>query len=269
MKKDLTIFSHISTSFSDISIDLNNYDIDEVAMTLVNATDFIYVGLYKNFKNIYIEVKENPTPGTISYEYYNGSAWVALTVTDETKNFTRSGYVYFDIPSDLVATTINSKELFYIRMTGNIVVTLNGINMVFSNDNDLKEHYRSIMDYVGTDSSFIAIHQASRKDIVQQIRNSGKTKISSIDGNLSDLNVWDFMRPDQLRNASTYKCLSKIFAGVSDNSEGKFLQLSRSFNKQYQSAIETFLLTIDSDDDGIESSSEQNGAVTVSRIVYA
>ena len=269
MIKDLTIFSHISSTFADISIDLNNYDVDEVALSLTADTDYVYTGLYKSFKNLYIDVKDNATPGDISYEYYNGTAWTSLTVVDETKNFTRSGFVKWDLPSDIASVEINGKTLYFIRFTGTIVVTLNGINMVFSNDNDLTGSYRSIMDYVGLDTSFIAYHQSVRNDIIQHIRNSGKTKISSVDGNIDDLIVWDFLRPEQLRNASKYLCLSKIFAGVSDNSEGKFLQLSRGYKKDYQAAIETFLLTVDTDDDGDESSSEQNDAVTVLRVEYA
>lgn len=268
MKKDLVILEFTSAAFTDLSIDLNNYDVDEANLSLIADTDFLYIGLYKSFKNLYIDVKDNTTPGTVKYEFFNGTTWEVLTVTDESKNLTRSGFVKWDIPSTWVATTVNGIKAFFIRATATIVVTLNGINMVFANDNDLKEHYRQINEYRDSDLSFIAMHQASRKDIIQAVRNSGKTKIDSIDGLIDDLTIWDFLDPEQLRNAATYLCLSKIFQGVSDNSEGKFMQLSNMFRKAYKNSLDTFLLTIDANDDGITDSSEQREATRKGRVVF-
>lgn len=253
--------------FSDLTLDLNDYDVDTSSLVMVNNTDFLYTGLYKKFKNLFVSIKENTVAGNLSFEYFNGTAWVALPIIDESRNYSRSGFIKWDLPDDWALATVNSKEMFFIRVTGDIEVEINGLNMVFANDNDLKEHYREINSYIGSDSSFIALHQACRKDIIQKIRNSGKTKVSSIDCTLTDLTIWDFMRPDQLRNAASYLCLSKIFAGVSDNSEGKFFQLSRTFRKEYKEAVDTFLMNVDFDDNGQEDSNEQSESVNITRIV--
>jgi len=267
MNEDLKIFTEIGSAFSDISIDMNNYDIATNQIALVKDSDYLYVSLYKKFKNIYVSIKELVSVADTAFEYWNGAAWVALTVMDQSKGLSQSGFIYWEMPEDWAQTEVFAHNNYYIRATYNGDVTFNGINMLFSNDADLKEHYRQINDYLGTDASYIALHQASRKDIIQRIRNSGKTKLSSIDCTLTDLTIWDFTRPDQLRNAAAYLCLSKIFGGVSDNADGKFMNLSSMFRKEYVNAVDTFLLNVDINDNGKEDRSEQSEAVNITRIV--
>lgn len=265
--KNLTILTfNDPATFADVSIEMNNYDIDDVNYAMTNDQDYIYIGLYKNFKNIYIETVSQAIPNTVKFEYWDGAAWVKLNVLDETKSLSRPGFVTWE--TLLNEVEINNISKFYIRMTGTVTGVLAGTNMVFANDNDLTEKYRQINDYLGDDSTFIALHQSSRKDIVQDIRNRGNVKVSSIDGSISDLTVWDFLRPGQLRNAAAYLCLSKIFAGISDSSDGKFFQLSNSFKKKYKESLETFLLTVDKADDGVEDGVDQYESVKRARIVY-
>lgn len=253
--------------FSDISLDLNNYDVDTSSLTLVDSVDYLYTGLYKTFKNLYVGINSNTVAGVLAYEYYNGTTWTSLKVKDESRNFSRSGFLSWDIPSDWAKTDVNGDSLFYVRLTGTIEVVLSGLNMILANDNDLKEHYRQIEDYLGADSSYIPLHQACKKDIIQRIRNSGKVKVSSISCALTDLTIWDFMEPGQLRNAAAYLCLSKIFAGVSDNSDGKYFQLSRTFRKEYKTAMDTFLLSLDFNDSGDKDTDEHSDSVNITRVV--
>ena len=267
MGESLKIISEIGASFNDLTLDLENYDVDSASLTMAKDSDYLYVGLYKKFRNLFIELDILTSASGISFEYYNGATWELLTVKDETRSLNRSGFLTWAPQEDWAIADINGESLFYIRMTLDCTLDLSGINMIFSNDNDLKEKYRQIEQYLGNDDSFIAYHQSCRKDIIQDIRNSGETKVSSVDGYVEDLTVWDFLKPEQLRNASAYLCLSKIFAGVSDNFDGKFYQLSKDYKKNYDSALETFLTTIDLDDDGEESDYEASESVKVSRLV--
>lgn len=263
--KDLKIFTLFSSTFSDVSMELNNYAVDQVAYSMIEDADYIFIGLYKNFKNIFVETVSQAIAGEISYEYYDGATWQELKVVDESKDFSRPGFISWS--QELFPTSINGQELYYVRITGDITGVLAGINMVFANDNDLSERYRDIAQYMGNDSSFIAYHQAAKKDMIQDIKNSGQTKVSSINGSLTDLTVWDFLRPEQVRVAAAYLCLSKIFAGVSDNSEGKFFTLSEGYEKDYSKALETFLLTIDRKDTGTEDLEDQNSSVKLCKVI--
>ena len=265
--RDLKLLTFIDASFSDVSINLNNYDVDSLALSLSTGIDYLYFGLHKKFKNLFIEVSAFTSSVDLIYEYYDGSIWKALDVIDETNNLERSGFISWELPTDWGTADVDSNNLFFIRVTATAVLELSGVNMLFSNDNDLREKYRNINDFKGGDLSYVAYQQSSRKDILQEIKNSGNTKISSIDNRLEDLTIWDFLRPQQLRNASAYLCISKIFSGLSDSIEGKYYQLAMDNEKKYRSALNTFLLTIDKNDDGEEDSAEANNAISHIRII--
>ena len=53
---------------------------------------------------------------TLTYYYYDGSAWTELTVTDGTSAFTNvNGEITWTIPSDWASTTVNSQAAFWIK----------------------------------------------------------------------------------------------------------------------------------------------------------
>jgi len=226
----------------NVSIDMNNYDEGIVDYTLVLDTSYIELELYKPFKNVFIEVTEQTLAGTVHFEYYNGTSWVDLDTTDYTKDLSKSGFLLWE------------QETSKIRLSGDITGKIAGINMVFANDSDLKIYYRAINDYLGQDSSFIALHQATRNDIIQKVRNTGNYKIE--DNKLLDITIWDFLNPFELRTAATYLCLSKIFSGISDSVDGKFAKLADNYYSDYLKAEQVFIKTIDVDNNGVESDTE-------------
>ena len=337
-----------ASNFEDVSIELNNYIVDNVKLK-INSENQYFIGLYKPFTNLYLDfVKPSSRGSDLSFKYYNGTSFVNVPVVkDETKSFSRSGFVKFNfgqpkildlwkestidgvtaywieitgqefasdfISSSLTTNTINTlnmsdtdiakysvgQEVYcidtdtyhvvsavdstvgaaFITVTPDALVAfpdnsvlydqidVNGVNMVFANDSDLVERYRGINNFLGGDANYISYHQASRKDIIQDLRNSGKTKVGQDSCEMEDLEIWDFLKPEQLRNAAAYLCLSKIFGGVSDNSEGKFFQLSKIFYKQYQKAVDTYLLNYDVNDNGQQDRSESSSALNIGRVV--
>ncbi len=55
-------------------------------------------------------------PPNLSWEYWNGSGWTALQVTDDTSSLLNRGDVSFTVPSDLAQTTTGGKSAFWIRV---------------------------------------------------------------------------------------------------------------------------------------------------------
>lgn len=64
------------------------------------------------------------TGDSASWEYWDGTAWVALTIVQDNTNaatktgarpFTRDGAIHFLPPSDWAATTVNSQSAFWVR----------------------------------------------------------------------------------------------------------------------------------------------------------
>lgn len=79
--------------------------------------DCYYVGKTMPFKRVIWRVSTALVgTSTVSYEYWNGTAWTALSgVTDRTTNFTVAGVnrVEYTLPTDWVPCTINSQGPFY------------------------------------------------------------------------------------------------------------------------------------------------------------
>lgn len=82
--------------------------------------DEAYVGISSTFGRAKLTFA---TPGvqnaavTLAWEYWNGSAWAALSgVVDGTAGLTQDGVVTWTIPGDWVATSVNSVSQFYVRV---------------------------------------------------------------------------------------------------------------------------------------------------------
>lgn len=110
--------------------------------------DAAYFGAASPFGAIYTDVAATvATYGadSITWEYYNGSAWVALTILDDytdstaqdgLRPFQRDGYTVFSAPSDWASTTVDSQVAYWIRARCNATVNITQIPLL-----DSHEHY--------------------------------------------------------------------------------------------------------------------------------
>ena len=128
---DKVFFYNASTgAYTDETADAKFSDpadpatLDDVLLPPQQTTtsgDAIYLGGNQKFKAVQFYLT---TPGvysnvTIAWEYWNGSAWATLTVTDETNGFTNTMEklleVTFTPPTDWAKTTVNGVEAYWIR----------------------------------------------------------------------------------------------------------------------------------------------------------
>lgn len=77
--------------------------------------DSLYVGAGVMFNNVYINFAVPGSGITGTWQYWNGTTWANLSVTDNTSNLTKSGSITFTVPSDWQATAVNNQLAFYIR----------------------------------------------------------------------------------------------------------------------------------------------------------
>jgi hypothetical protein len=86
------------------------------ASTVV-ANDAIYIGNSNRFMGVNVRLSTFGVAGVVAWEYYNGSAWVALSdITDLTENFEKSGKVNFGLPLDWQTTTVSlGADQYWIR----------------------------------------------------------------------------------------------------------------------------------------------------------
>ena len=261
--EQLTVLHDNDSVFSEYSFEAYDFGRDNFVIDLVSADDYLYLGLYKPFNKIYTEfITANTVANEFIAEYYDGTTWSVFTLNDYSKGFTRSGFLCWDRAlDDWEATTINSIEKFYIRLKPSadhdITTDLQGLNIVFSDDEDLKEEYEGITDYLlGSNTSFIKYHQAVRKRIVQKLRNEGKAKKGSDDTLLKNVTEWDLLEPQEIREAAKFYCLEKIFDNISDSVEDKEYQLARKYGRMGDDNYAAYL-KVDFDDDGVEDASDR------------
>ena len=109
--------------FTDETTDANNATANDVTLmpTPAAATDRFYIGYSTPFSQAEINVG---TAGagtyTLTWEYWNGATWSALTVEDGTDNFKIAGQntILFTPPGDWATTSVNAQgPFYYIRCT--------------------------------------------------------------------------------------------------------------------------------------------------------
>lgn len=108
--------------FTDETTNANSATTDDVNLLPASpvANDAYYFGHAEEFPRIKIDVTDgNGTGSTITWEYWNGSSWTALSgVTDGTSNFENVGenIVSWTVPGNWTATTVNSQGPYkYVR----------------------------------------------------------------------------------------------------------------------------------------------------------
>ena len=272
----LTILLDDNGTFSDLTESLKTYSRDSETVAIVALEDALYIKLHKPIGAVYVEMATvNLNSGTITGQYYNGTVFTDLEgFYDETKHFTRSGFIRWNLYQvDQAETTVNNEGGYWYKFTFStdlsVTTTIQGMNIVFSDDIDLKDEYFEIADLLPSGaSSFILKHQAARDEIMQKIRNDGRWKIDLSTGTRNDLNQWDILNFDQIRQASKYLTLSKIFMNISNEVGDTHDLRSSKYHGLYLEAINTFYLDIDEDDDGARDIHEElmgNDSVLVRR----
>ena len=283
-EKDLTIFHDDDSTFTEFSRELRDYNRDDVAITLTTG-DFLYVGLFKPFTELYLELVTANTSGlsVITGEFFSKAAadFAALPFfIDESVGFSRSAFLKWNLApgetpntTDWEKTTINGDELFWVRFSVNvntIAMTMRGLNILFSNDNELEKEVSTIERFLPDgDISFAPLHQRIVLDIVDAIRNRGQSKRledptgSSID-RIEMITKWDFLDLTQIAQAATYLALSKIFFAASDSPEDNHQIRGLRYKQLGDSALASYWLSLDIDDDGIQDDVE---AATDTRII--
>lgn len=96
--------------------------------------DAAYFGAASPFGVLLFDIDTVATYGadSLAWEYWNGSAWTALTIvwdtTDTTANdglrsFQQDGYVLFSAPTDWASTTVNGQAGYFVR--ARVIATAN------------------------------------------------------------------------------------------------------------------------------------------------
>lgn len=258
----------VFTDYTDSMADFIRDDADLAAFD--SANDWIYLGFYKPFSSAYFHITaaNTDTSAANTAEYYDGAAWQSLTIKDETKSFSRSGFIFWD-KSVMNSVAINSTTKYWVRIKANVAVTaltFRAINVLFSDDNSLKQEFAEI-DNSGLipagQTDHVLSHVSARNDILSHLRNIGYVKYNSTTGE-ENITPWDLHDIFEVRQASVYLTLSKIFFNLSDDVNDHWWAKYKEYEDKYKVAITVPKLSVDTDDDGVKDTAEK---LEISKVV--
>lgn len=222
----------------------------------LNTDNWLYVGMTtKRINSLFFNVS-GTTQATLEAEYYDGSTWQSLTVDDYTLGFFKPNLVQWTASKIHQKFTIGSVEGYFYRFRDSSaeVKEFKGINSLFSTDDDLVREYPTILRNIPEDqTSFVRFHESSRDEIVTDLRNTGKyIKHNKLTNEArKQLDQWDLLDISEVRQASKYLTLSKIFNYLSDEPNDRWGELAANFRAEAGESL-TPLITIDENQDGIK-----------------
>jgi len=120
---DATVFTNLAVSGAGAGYTANYQLFPDTEA----INDAVYFGKATVFGAIYMDMSATVAvhnDDSITWEYYNGTAWTALTIvwdeTDTTANdglrpFQADGYIFFSAPTDWAANTVDSQSAYWIR----------------------------------------------------------------------------------------------------------------------------------------------------------
>lgn len=110
-------WSYVGTSYQDDTADAGSTNTADTR--LVSGTgDIVYFGKSERFDSAQWALSTNGSGGAVSWEYWNGTSWAALTsLNSSNAAFTGSGWITFTDPLDWAVTKINNEanSYYYIR----------------------------------------------------------------------------------------------------------------------------------------------------------
>ena len=104
------------TTYTDLTIAANDATASDFTLgsDTTTGSPAAYFGMNNKFNQLKFNIGTLGAGGTVAWEYWNGSAWLPQTVTDNTNNFIASGTVDFVPSSDWGKKDILTKEVEFI-----------------------------------------------------------------------------------------------------------------------------------------------------------
>jgi hypothetical protein len=198
----------------------------------------------------------------MTLEYYNGSAWVAAAnLNDDTQGLKRSGFIKWDrAQTNQAKNTVDGNTGYFYRISLSAIrlgLIIAGINLVFADDYELSVEQPIVMstDFIGSNSSYILTHVSTRNEILQSFRNKDYYKLDE-NGVKQDVNSWDLLQIDEIKQAAVYLAISKIFFNASDMNHDIYAIKSIEYRNKYVAIMNVAALSVDFNDNGVTESYE-------------
>lgn len=232
-----------------------------VTLPIVSGEDYLYIGQYFPFNNLYFNLDTaNSNASSVEVSYWNGSSWVAaVDILDETndggKSMAQSGVIQWEIDRDetswnkvndptdeeaaLGFNDLKIYDLYWVRIGFSADLSsgsdIKQIAYKFCSDNDVKALSPDINDYLTSWAS-------GKTDWVEQIIEASKQVVQDLKSRGIIRHSGQILRFDEINVPCAYKSLSIIYDGIGGED---FLEMRNEKDDKYKSLIGKIPLTID------------------------
>ena len=267
------VFLSDSGAFSDLTLNTNDYRSGSTVIPM-EAADYLYIASERPFNSRYISLSvPNDVAVTMKVEIWNGSSWFEpVDLVDDTKGFTQSGYIRFNLDPDGSNATwkreANSKDvvgvgaqadvfkMYWMRISFDLdllsTTALAHIGSLFSSDADLFGYYPDLRNtdlmnaWETGKSTWTEQGLAAASEIIRKLRQEGQLK---------DFDGFGIMEPDLFNEASIHKTAQIIYGGMGVQAFG---ESALAAFREYKEAIDIVFNVIDLSGDGTIQESEKN-----------
>lgn len=117
---------------------------------MADSGDYLYLGKRTRFKQAYFDFAVAGDYGTLTWQYWNGSAWSALSVSGTAANLDADGIISFTPPNDWTQTIVNSARAYWIRVSAASVTTAATVNEIRQNGIENTDYRVDVGSATGT-----------------------------------------------------------------------------------------------------------------------
>ena len=218
----------------------------------------LMIGFRKPINALFLNVRNQVLTTKVSLTYFNGSTFTGVgSLNDLTFGLSRAGFLKWKKASNEVETTENGEKLFWYKLNllnadgsaldAPVSVSFYGINLVFSDDFDLQVEFPTISQQLPEGAeTFIRFHEAARDLLITDLRKSGVVINGS---SRKQLDQWDLLDIEEVREASKHATLAKIFHWKSDEPNDKWTDLAKIHEAQAGESLIP-LMSLDENDNG-------------------
>ncbi len=115
------VYVYNGSTYTDETTDADDDGAADVSL-MNGATHYLYLGQNNPFIGATFDLSTNGNYGTVTWEYYNGASWAALT-TSENYDFTADGSEKWSLPPDWATVAVNSTTKYWVRCSVASVTT--------------------------------------------------------------------------------------------------------------------------------------------------
>lgn len=220
----LKIFKSSGGTLTDLSKDVNDYHSSATTVSIVAATDKLYIGSRFPFNSKYFKISSAASPSVnLTFKYLSGNGFVDHSdVEDGTENFSKSGTVRMVPDRDygvLREDTENIDELNTVKIYGRFwyeisfdvdtSFDLNWVGQVFNNDDQLGSKYPDL-----NRSSVKTAFASGKTDWEEQAMMAAEEISKDLVDRQTILDVSQILEDSELKLASIEKCAELIYRGL-------------------------------------------------------